>query len=132
MGNACNYTPPGGRVTVSAFAHNDEVHVAVSDTGIGISEEDQTKVFDRFFRADHDIVQDAPGAGLGLSIVKSLTEMQGGRVWVKSDLGKGSTFTVAFPAAATGQTLKQVSEGQMSSSSPTAYTMSWNREEHDH
>jgi signal transduction histidine kinase len=124
MANACNYTPSGGRVTVSAYAHNDEVHVAVSDTGIGISEEDQEKVFDRFFRADHDIVQDAPGAGLGLSIVKSLTEMQGGRVWVKSDLGRGSTFTVAFPAADARLTFKQVSEGQISSNSPTAHNMS--------
>ncbi len=131
MGNACSYTPAGGRVTVSAYAHSDEVHVSVSDTGIGISEEDQEKIFDRFFRADHDVVQDAPGAGLGLSIVKSLTEMQGGRVWVNSDLGKGSTFTVAFPAAAARQTLKQVSEGQMSSNSPVARPMSKNRERHN-
>jgi PAS domain S-box-containing protein len=97
IGNACNYTPAGGRVTVSVWSNDDEVCISVSDTGIGISKEDQEKVFERFFRADDSMVQDAPGTGLGLSIVQSLTEIQGGRVWVESELGKGSTFTFALP-----------------------------------
>ncbi|MEE8390526.1 MAG: ATP-binding protein [Anaerolineae bacterium] len=97
MANACNYTPSGGEVTVSACAHGDEVCISVHDTGIGISKEDQGKIFERFFRADDSMVQDAPGTGLGLSIVQSLTEMQGGRVWVESELGEGSTFTFALP-----------------------------------
>jgi len=107
MGNACNYTPAGGDITVSAYAHSDEVRVSISDTGIGISKGDQEKIFERFFRADDSLVQDAPGAGLGLSIVQSLTEMQGGRVWVESELGCGSVFTVAFPAAKSGQVVEQ-------------------------
>jgi PAS domain S-box-containing protein len=103
MANACNYTPPGGEVTISARAHDDEVHISVRDTGIGISQEDQGKIFERFFRADDAMVQDAPGTGLGLSIVQSLTEIQRGRVWVESELGEGSTFTVALPTAGARQ-----------------------------
>ncbi len=99
MANACNYTPPGGEVTISARVHGDEVYISVCDTGIGISEDDQEKIFERFFRADDSMVQDAPGTGLGLSIVQSLTEIQRGRVWVESELGEGSTFTVALPTA---------------------------------
>jgi PAS domain S-box-containing protein len=99
MANACNYTPPGGDVTVSACVHGDEVRVSVCDTGIGIAQEDQEKIFERFFRADDSMVQDAPGTGLGLSIVQSLIEMQGGRIWVESELCRGSTFTFALPTA---------------------------------
>jgi signal transduction histidine kinase len=107
MANACNYTPPGGKVCISACVHGDEVRISVCDTGIGISKEDQEKIFERFFRADDSMVQDAPGTGLGLSIVQSLTEMQGGRVWVESELGKGSTFTIAFPTTNTRQVLEE-------------------------
>ncbi|MCP4541631.1 MAG: GAF domain-containing protein [Chloroflexi bacterium] len=99
VGNACNYTPTGGKVTVSVCAHDDKVCISVHDTGIGISEEDQEKIFERFFRADDSMVQDAPGTGLGLAIVRSLAEMQGGQVWVESELGKGSTFTFTLPTA---------------------------------
>jgi signal transduction histidine kinase len=99
VGNACNYTLDGGEVTVSACVYSDQVRVSVHDTGIGISKEDREKIFDRFFRADDSVVQDAPGTGLGLAIVRSLTEMQGGQVWVESELGEGSTFTFALPTA---------------------------------
>lgn len=99
VGNACNYTPAGGKVTVSARVHDDQVRISVRDTGIGISKEDQTKIFERFFRADDSMVQDAPGTGLGLAIVQSLAEMQGGQVWVESELGEGSTFTFTLPTA---------------------------------
>ncbi len=108
IANACQYTPEGGEIIVSAEAregdshpesYSKEVWVQVRDTGIGISEEDQAKIFDRFFRADDPAVQEASGAGLGLSIVKSLIEMQGGRIWVESQLGEGSTFTFSLPLA---------------------------------
>jgi len=99
VANACQYTPEGGEVVVSARMNGDEVWVQVHDTGIGISEDDQTKIFDRFFRADDPFVQDASGAGLGLSIVKSLVEMQGGKIWVESTLGEGSTFSFSLPIA---------------------------------
>lgn len=98
IANACNYTLPGGEVTVSARAVGDEVHISVQDTGIGISPEDQEKIFDRFFRADDEVVQNASGTGLGLPIVQSLVEMQEGQVWVESEPGQGSTFTFTLPA----------------------------------
>ncbi len=103
VANACHYTPTGGEIVVLACAHGDEVHISVRDTGIGIAQEDQEKVFARFFRADDSVVQDTPGTGLGLSIVRSLVEMQGGRVWVESELGEGSTFTFTLPAVGAGQ-----------------------------
>jgi PAS domain S-box-containing protein len=99
VGNACRYTPSDGEVVVSARAHGDEVHISVRDTGIGISEEDQPRLFSRFFRSEDPLVQDAPGTGLGLSITKSLVEMHGGRIWVESELGEGSTFTFTLPTA---------------------------------
>jgi len=95
--NACRYTPDGGEVTVSVYTIDGAVQVDVTDTGIGISPEDQEKIFDRFFRADHPLVRDTRGTGLGLPIVKSLVEMHGGRVWVKSEPGKGSTFSFTIP-----------------------------------
>ena len=98
IANACNYTLSGGEIVVSATAQDDMVHVSVSDTGIGIAEEDRAKVFQRYFRVDDTVVQDAPGAGLGLSIVQALVEMHGGQVWIESELGKGSTFSFSLPA----------------------------------
>ena len=99
LGNACNYTLPGGKVVVSAYQDDRKVAISVSDTGIGIAPDDQQKIFERFFRADDSVVQDAPGTGLGLSIVKSLVEMQGGEIWVESEVGVGSTFTFTLPIA---------------------------------
>jgi CheY-like chemotaxis protein len=99
VGNACRYTPSGGEIVVLARVKDDEVHVSVRDTGIGISEDDQHRLFSRFFRSDDPMVQDAPGTGLGLSITKSLVEMHGGRIWVDSVLGEGSTFTFTLPTA---------------------------------
>ena len=99
VANACQYTPAGGEVVVSASVHGDEVHILVRDTGIGIPQEDQDKVFSRFFRVDTPMVQESPGTGLGLSIVRALVEMGGGRVWVESELGEGSTFTFTLPVA---------------------------------
>jgi PAS domain S-box-containing protein len=99
VGNACRYTPSGGKVVVSARMRDNEIHVSVRDTGIGISEEDQQRLFSRFFRSEDPLVQEAPGTGLGLSITKSLVEMHGGRIWVESELGKGSTFIFSLPTA---------------------------------
>ena len=99
VANACQYTLPGGKVTVSAALEDGFVRVDVSDTGIGIAPEDLPRVFDRFFRADHPLVQEVGGTGLGLSIVKAFVEMLGGRVWVESELDKGSTFSFTLPVA---------------------------------
>ncbi|MCS7286822.1 MAG: GAF domain-containing protein [Anaerolineae bacterium] len=97
ISNACQYTPEGGSVTVSARLVNDMVQVDVTDTGIGIAPEDLPRVFDRFFRSDHPMVRDVPGTGLGLAITKAFVEMHGGRIWVQSELGKGSTFSFTIP-----------------------------------
>lgn len=99
LGNACKYTPEGGKISVQAWSEDEKVHVAVSDTGIGISPEDQARLFTKFFRADDPVVQDEPGTGLGLCITKNLVELQGGDIEVESRLGEGSTFTFTVPIA---------------------------------
>ncbi|HIE37773.1 MAG TPA: GAF domain-containing protein, partial [Anaerolineae bacterium] len=97
VGNAIQYTPPGGEVIVSARPAGDMLEVAVTDTGIGISKENQARIFDRFFRADDPLVQETPGTGLGLPITASLVHMHGGEIWVESELGEGSTFIFTLP-----------------------------------
>jgi signal transduction histidine kinase len=95
--NAFNYTPENGQVTIKATTQGEVVAISVTDTGIGISKENQKKIFDRFFRSEHADVQAVSGTGLGLAIVKSLIEMHGGYLKVTSELGKGSTFTFTLP-----------------------------------
>ena len=74
------------------------VQVDVKDSGVGISTDDQDRIFDRFFRGEDPLVLATPGTGLGLSIVKQLVEMHKGSIWLKSDgLGKGSTFSFTLP-----------------------------------
>jgi PAS domain S-box-containing protein len=97
MANACMYTPPGGEIAVTISSVDKSLRVDVRDNGIGISGEDCERIFDRFYRADQPLVHDNPGTGLGLSIVKMFVEMHGGRVWVESQLGEGSTFTFTLP-----------------------------------
>ncbi len=103
ISNAIQYTPPGGKVTISAHANRDMMEISVADTGIGISKENQRKIFDRFFRADDPLVQETPGTGLGLPITASLVQMHGGQIWVESELGEGSTFTFTLPLFASRQ-----------------------------
>ncbi len=91
--NAYQYTPEGGQITISVRPEDGALRVDVSDTGIGIAPEDQQRIFDRFYRADHPVVRESNGTGLGLSIVKSFVEMHGGEIWVESELGHGSTFS---------------------------------------
>ncbi len=100
LSNASQYTPSGGKITVSLSSMDGTIRIDVADTGIGIAAEDQSKIFDRFWRADHPVVKDSGGTGLGLSIVKMFVEMHGGRIWLDSELGKGSTFTFILPAMA--------------------------------
>jgi signal transduction histidine kinase/uncharacterized protein YigA (DUF484 family) len=97
LDNALNYTPDDGQITITANATHSYVHISVKDTGIGISKENQEKIFDRFYRAEDSEVQRIPGTGLGLAIVRSLIDMHGGRLKVESELGKGSTFTFNLP-----------------------------------
>jgi PAS domain S-box-containing protein len=94
--NACKYTQRGG-ATVRARRIRNTIQVDVIDTGIGISQEDQDRLFTRFFRADDPQVREQPGTGLGLSITKALIEMHGGQIWVRSQYGQGSTFSFTLP-----------------------------------
>lgn len=100
LDNAFNYTPENGKITIIAEPGKNNVYLSVADTGIGISEENQEKIFDRFFRSEDAIVQKVAGTGLGLSIVRSLVEMHGGRLQLESRPGQGSTFTFNLPIVA--------------------------------
>jgi signal transduction histidine kinase len=97
LDNAIRHTPAGGSVAVSLGVTGQEVHLAVHDTGPGIPPEEVDRVFERFYRLDASRARASGGTGLGLSVVKSLVDAHGGRVWVESVPGKGSTFTVALP-----------------------------------
>jgi len=97
--NALKFTPPGGRVTVfAAMTPVGEIAFGVNDTGIGIAEEDQTRVFESFGQGQHDTVSADRGTGLGLPIVKGLAAAHGGRVSLKSRVGQGTTVTIFLPA----------------------------------
>jgi two-component system, OmpR family, phosphate regulon sensor histidine kinase PhoR len=100
VSNAIKYTPDGGVVGVSLFEEGGEAVLVVSDTGIGIPAEDQPHIFDKFYRVDKNKT-DFQGLGLGLSIVRSIVDLHNGRVWVESQPGQGTTFTVVLPAAKT-------------------------------
>jgi len=97
LSNAVKFTPGGGSVIVSSARVNGEVHISVSDTGPGIAAEDQARIFEEFQQTDVGARQ-LEGTGLGLAVSKRLIELHGGRIWVESELGKGSMFTFALPA----------------------------------
>jgi DNA-binding response OmpR family regulator len=98
ISNAYKYTDKGW-VRVSLCSLEGAIRLDVADSGIGISTEDLTQIFERFYRADTPVMEGRGGTGLGLAITKELVELHGGRVWVKSEIGVGSTFTVVLPAA---------------------------------
>jgi signal transduction histidine kinase len=97
LSNAIKFTPEGGRIDVSAVPKNGVVEVSVSDTGIGIAPEDQEKVFEEF-RQVGTAAKQVEGTGLGLTLCRKFVELHGGRIWVKSQAGVGSTFTFTIPA----------------------------------
>jgi two-component system OmpR family sensor kinase len=101
LANARTHTPAGTPITVSIDKGDDGVRIAVADQGPGLSDEDQRRIFERFYRADSSRVRiDGEGSGLGLSIVDAVMKAHGGDVSVTSELGKGSTFTLFFPHSA--------------------------------
>jgi two-component system phosphate regulon sensor histidine kinase PhoR len=95
--NAIKYTPEKGQVRVLLRADNSFLVLRVSDTGIGIPPKDQPFIFDKFYRTD-EAIDNYPGTGLGLSIVKGIVEAHNGRIWVESQAGTGTTFTVMLPS----------------------------------
>jgi len=101
LSNAVKFTPPGGRVTLRASRQEDRVTVSVIDTGIGIKEEDQDRIFQAFTQVDGSYARRYQGTGLGLTLVKKFVEMQGGRVTLTSRFGEGSDFSFTLPGALT-------------------------------
>jgi signal transduction histidine kinase len=97
LSNAFYYTPEGGSINISLTSTSEGVTVSIIDTGTGISSEDMAHLFDRFYRVDRSRARRTGGSGLGLTIVKQLVEAQGGKVWVNSAIGKGSTFSFNLP-----------------------------------
>jgi two-component system phosphate regulon sensor histidine kinase PhoR len=90
LDNAIKYTEPGGTITISAVAKEDEVQVSVADTGVGIARQHLERIFERFYRVDKARSRELGGTGLGLAIVKHLVQLHGGRVWAESEPGQGT------------------------------------------
>ncbi len=95
--NAVKFTPDGGSIDVTACREPDGLVIAVRDTGIGIAPEDQEAVFEEFRQVGRDYTKKQEGTGLGLTLTKKFVELHGGRIWVESEPGKGSTFTFTIP-----------------------------------
>ncbi len=98
VGNALQYTPAGGVVTISAKSHNREIQISIQDSGIGISSEHLPHLFDRFYRVDKSRSRAGGGSGIGLTIARHLVEAHGGQIWATSNgVDQGSTFCFTFP-----------------------------------
>jgi PAS domain S-box-containing protein len=97
LSNAIKYTPPGGKIFVSAKEEGAELIVAIKDNGIGIPVEQQTKIFQKFFRAENAVARETEGTGMGLYVCKSIVELSGGRTWFESIPDKGTTFYFSLP-----------------------------------
>ena len=91
------FTPDGGRIDVLANKESDGVRVAVRDTGIGIAPEDQAAVFEEFRQVGNDYASKQEGTGLGLALTRRFVELHGGRIWLESAPGAGSTFFFTIP-----------------------------------
>ncbi|MFB3120739.1 MAG: GAF domain-containing sensor histidine kinase [Candidatus Binatia bacterium] len=97
LSNAVKFTPEGGRIGIKAIPVDGSVEISVSDTGIGITPEDQATIFEEFRQVGTADAQKHEGTGLGLTLAKKFVELHGGRIWVKSEVGKGSSFTFTLP-----------------------------------
>ncbi|MFN8376081.1 MAG: ATP-binding protein [Anaerolineae bacterium] len=96
LDNAAKYTPTGGKVTLKAFVEKSQLHMEVIDNGPGIAVKAQSRLFDRFYRVEDKDTEGISGTGLGLAIVKSVAEAHGGKVYIRSRKGQGSTFGISL------------------------------------
>jgi len=107
VSNASKYTPENGKLTISAEIVDIEpdflggvsqgIRIEVIDTGYGISQEDQKKIFQKFFRSEDHHIRESSGTGLGLNITRHLVEMQAGEIWFESVIGEGTKFSFTIP-----------------------------------
>jgi signal transduction histidine kinase len=97
LSNAVKFTPEGGRIGIQAKQVDGAAEISVSDTGIGIGPEDQARIFEEFRQVGGDYAHKSEGTGLGLTLAKKFVELHGGKIWVQSEVGKGSTFTFTLP-----------------------------------
>jgi signal transduction histidine kinase len=97
LSNAVKFTPEGGRIGINARQADGSVEISVIDSGIGIAPEDQPKIFEEFRQVGSDYAHKGEGTGLGLTLAKKFVELHGGRIWVESEVGKGSKFTFTLP-----------------------------------
>jgi GAF domain-containing protein len=100
LSNAVKFTPEGGRIGIEARQGDGSIEISVSDTGVGIAPEDQPKIFEEFRQVGSDYAHKTEGTGLGLTLAKKFVELHGGRIWVESEVGKGSTFSFTLPERA--------------------------------
>jgi GAF domain-containing protein len=98
LSNAVKFTPEGGRISITANKTDNGAEISVSDTGVGIAPEDQPKIFEEFRQVGSDSTHKTEGTGLGLTLAKKFVELHGGKIWVESEVGKGSTFSFTLPA----------------------------------
>jgi len=99
IGNALKFTPENGKININAFRSGRQIQIDVSDTGFGIPEDAQGKLFQEFFRVENTINQEVKGTGLGLALAKHIVEAHQGRIWVRSKLSEGSTFSFTLNPA---------------------------------
>ena len=109
--NAVKFTPDGGSIDVTAHRNAGGLEIAVRDTGIGIAPEDHEAVFEEFRQVGRDYTKKQEGTGLGLTLTKKFVELHGGRIWVESEPGKGSTFTFTIPVRSDSAAARAASAG---------------------
>jgi len=118
LSNAVKFTPEGGRVDVDAVSSDGVVEISVSDTGIGIAPQDQETIFEEFRQVGTDYAQKREGTGLGLTLTRKFVELHGGKIWVESELGRGSRFIFTLPIDHEHMTHHEAHEGHEGNKKP--------------
>ena len=101
LSNAVRYTPAGGHIAISLQQHNGSVQWSIKDNGLGIPKPAQSRLFEKFYRADNVLTMEAEGTGLGLHLVRLIVQQAGGRIWCESEEGEGALFAFTLPIART-------------------------------
>ena len=96
VSNACKFTPESGKLRISVYEQDENIVIQVKDNGVGISDFEKKRIFNRFYQADGSSTRNAGGVGLGLTISKDIIEAHNGKIWVESEAGSGSKFFVSL------------------------------------